>query len=100
MPHLASMAWDEGNRLQSADLGGGGNVYYQYDAGGERVRKVIINGNIRDERIYQGGVWEIYRKTVNSMLDTERSSVHISDDTGRVCTDTYYQTTSEVHRLN
>ncbi len=85
MPHLASMVWDEGDRLRSANLGGGGNVYYQYDAGGERVRKVIINGNVRDERIYQGGVWEIYRKTVNSVLDTERSSVHISDDTGRVC---------------
>jgi len=83
MPHLASMGWDFAYRLQSADLGGGGDAYYAYDAGGNRVRKVIINGNITEERIYLGD-WEIYRKTVSSVLTTERETLHISDDTARI----------------
>lgn len=83
MPHLASMGWDYADRLQTADLGGGGDVYYTYDSGGNRVRKVIENGNITEERIYLGD-YEIYRKTVNSSLDTVRETLHISDDTGRI----------------
>ena len=45
------------------DLGGGGTAYYVYDAGGQRVRKVIEtqNGTLSEERIYLGG-FEIYRK--------------------------------------
>ncbi|MFY0598321.1 MAG: AHH domain-containing protein [Cyclobacteriaceae bacterium] len=83
MPHLAAMTWDYADRLQSADLGGGGDVYYTYDAGGDRVRKVIVNGNITEERIYLGD-YEVYRKTVSGTLDTERETLHISDDTGRI----------------
>ncbi|MCP4458922.1 MAG: toxin, partial [Cytophagales bacterium] len=83
MPHLASMSWDYADRLQSADLGGGGDVYYTYDAGGDRVRKVIENGNIVEERIYLGD-YEVYRKTTNGTLDTERETLHISDDSGRI----------------
>ncbi|MCP4458844.1 MAG: toxin, partial [Cytophagales bacterium] len=83
MPHLASMGWDYADRLQSADLGGGGDVYYTYDAGGNRVRKVIENGNIVEERIYLGD-YEAYRKTTNGTLDTERETLHISDDSGRI----------------
>ncbi|MEP0367424.1 MAG: SpvB/TcaC N-terminal domain-containing protein [Cyclobacteriaceae bacterium] len=83
MPHLTSMEWDYSDRLQSADLGGGGDVYYTYDAGGNRARKVIVNGNIIEERIYLGD-FEVYRKTVSSVLDTERETLHISDDTGRI----------------
>lgn len=83
MPHLTAMGWDYADRLQSADLGGGGDVYYAYDAGGDRVRKVIDNGNITEERIYLGD-WEIYRRTDNSSLQTERETLHISDDTGRI----------------
>jgi len=83
MPHLSSMTWDYADRLQSADLGGGGDVYYTYDGGGSRVRKVIVNGNITEERIYLGD-YEVYRKTVNSVLDTERETLHLSDDTGRI----------------
>ncbi|MEP0367429.1 MAG: RHS repeat-associated core domain-containing protein [Cyclobacteriaceae bacterium] len=83
MPHLTSMEWDYSDRLQSADLGGGGDVYYTYDASGNRVRKVIENGNITEERIYLGD-YEVYRKTANSTLDTERETLHISDNTGRI----------------
>ncbi|WP_258104372.1 RHS repeat-associated core domain-containing protein [Marinoscillum sp. MHG1-6] len=63
-------------------------MYYTYDAGGNRVRKVIENGNITEERIYLGD-YEVYRKTVSSVLDTERETLHLSDDTGRIAlTDT------------
>ena len=30
MPHLSSMTWDFADRLQKADLGGGGMAYYVY----------------------------------------------------------------------
>lgn len=88
MQHLSSMGWDYADRLQTANLGGGGNVYYSYDGAGERTRKVIVNGNITEERIYLGD-YEVYRRTVNGSLDTERETLHISDDTGRIAlTDT------------
>ncbi|WP_109833354.1 SpvB/TcaC N-terminal domain-containing protein, partial [Reichenbachiella versicolor] len=86
MPHLASITWDYADRMQSAQLTAGANpqmAYYTYDAGGNRVRKVIVKGNIVEERIYIGD-WEVYRKTTNGTVDTERETLHISDDTGRI----------------
>ena len=57
------MEWDFKDQLQKVDLGGGGTAYYVYDAGGQRVRKVIEtqNGTLSEERLYLGG-FEIYRK--------------------------------------
>ncbi|TRX47105.1 hypothetical protein FNH22_30570, partial [Fulvivirga sp. M361] len=83
MPHLAAMDWDEADRLRRADLGGGGMAYYLHNNAGERIRKVIENGNIKEERIYIG-LWEVYRKTVNGTLQTERRSAHVKDDQGRI----------------
>lgn len=85
MPHLSSMSWDFADRLQSADLGGGGDVYYTYDAGGNRVRKVIVkNGGEIDERIYLGD-WEVYReKNSGGTIQLERETLHISDDSARI----------------
>ena len=39
------MEWDFKDQLQKVDLGGGGTAYYVYDAGGQRVRKVIETQN-------------------------------------------------------
>lgn len=84
MPHLSSLSWDFADQLQQADLGGGGMAYYVYDNGGERTRKVIErNGGIKEERLYLGG-WEVFRKTTNGTLDTERESLHILDDQKRI----------------
>ncbi|WP_185154529.1 RHS repeat domain-containing protein [Fulvivirga sp. M361] len=84
MPHLNSLNWDFADRLQTADLGGGGMAYYVYDAGGKRIRKVIErNGGIKEERFYFGG-WEVFRKSINNVLDTERESLHILDDQKRI----------------
>ena len=44
MPHLASITYGPFDQMQSADLGGGGDAYYQYDASGQRVRKLIDTG--------------------------------------------------------
>ncbi len=47
--------------MQSASLGGGGNVYYVYDGSGLRARKIVERPNagggiaFREERIYFGG---------------------------------------------
>jgi len=41
------MSWDPNEHLRIVDLGGGGTAYYTYDAGGQRVRKVIVNGSSR-----------------------------------------------------
>ena len=62
MPHLERIKWDYADRMQYASLGGGGEVWYVYDTSGERVRKVIENRNIKEERLYLGG-YEIYTKT-------------------------------------
>jgi RHS repeat-associated protein len=81
------MTWDFKDQLQQVDLGGGGTAYYVYNAGGQRVRKVIEtqNGIRKEERIYLGG-YEIYREYngggVNVTL--ERETLHVMDDKQRV----------------
>src|SRR5690606_35571182 len=47
MPHLEAIAWDHADRMQHADIdgNGSGDVYFQYDADGNRVRKVWVNEN-------------------------------------------------------
>jgi RHS repeat-associated protein len=90
MPHLEAIDWDHADRMWHADLNGGGDVYFQYDAEGNRVRKVKVNqnGTAANERIYLGGL-ELYReRDVDqgelSDIDLERETLHIADDTGRI----------------
>ncbi|NOQ26245.1 MAG: toxin [Bacteroidales bacterium] len=86
MPHLQALNWDYQDVLTSVDLDVAGNkAHYVYDASGERVRKVVIKGNIKEERYYFGA-YEIYRKFVNGTLDTERTTVNISDDKAKIAT--------------
>ena len=84
MPHLQSMHYDHLNQLNKVVLDASGNTaYYLYDANGQRARKVVEKGYVREERIYVGG-YEVFRKYENSTLDLERSTVHIMDDKNRV----------------
>ena len=84
MPHLSSMQYDYADRLKQTDLGGGGDVWYVYDASGERVRKIIEKtGGIKEERIYLGG-YEVYTKTTNGVENTRRETLHISDGSKRI----------------
>ncbi|MBK6515127.1 MAG: hypothetical protein IPG04_13635 [Polyangiaceae bacterium] len=84
MPHLAAIAYGPFDQMQSADLGGGGDAYYQYDASGQRVRKLIDTGaNLIKERIYLGA-YEVYREHISGGVDLERQSLHVMDGTRRV----------------
>lgn len=82
MPHLDAMYWNLNNELHQI-ANGTMEAFYQY-SGGQRVRKYVDKGSIKEERIYLGS-FEIYRKFDNtSSLTTQRTTVHINDDTGRI----------------
>lgn len=84
MPHLPAMGWDFKNELQAVNLGGGGTVYYVYDASGRRVRKVWEKtASLVVERIYLGA-YEIYRERSLSSVTLERQTLHVMDDTRRI----------------
>jgi RHS repeat-associated protein len=80
MPHLPAMRWDFEDQLTQVDLVGGGTAYYVYDAGGQRMRKVIERlGTTVEERIYLGG-FEVYRKRVGGLTTLERETLHVMAD--------------------
>jgi hypothetical protein len=84
MPHLPSIHWDYADRMQETERADGSEVFYVYEAGGERVRKVFEhNGATVEERIYLGG-FEIYRKRNGSGPILERESLHVMDDEKRI----------------
>ena len=86
MPHLQAMNWDYKNQLQNVELDASGNkTFYVYNSGGNRIRKVVEKGNIKEERYYLGD-YEVYRKFVNGTLQTERTTVDISDNETKICT--------------
>ncbi|WP_461644097.1 SpvB/TcaC N-terminal domain-containing protein [Labilibaculum euxinus] len=86
MPHLQAMHWDYNDWLTNVDLDASGNkAWYVYSSGGERVRKIVEKGSIREERYYFGD-YEIYHKFVNDSLETERTTVNISDDKKKIAT--------------
>lgn len=84
MPHLAAMGWDHEDRLESADKGGGGTVWFAYDSKGERARKAWVHGGFVEERLYFGG-FELYRKRVlaTRAMDSARETLHVMDGSRR-----------------
>jgi len=88
MPHLTTMAWDFANRLRHTTVSAGPGpasqeTWYAYDADGQRVRKVVVKGNLVEERLYFSGI-EIYRRTRAGTLELERESLHVTDDKRRI----------------
>ena len=78
MPHLTNMVWDYKDELISAS-NGTVNSFYNYDAEGNRTRKVVVKpGGIIEERYYLDG-YEVYRKYLNSNLDLERKTINVYD---------------------
>jgi RHS repeat-associated protein len=81
------MGWDFEDQLQKVDLGGGGTAYYVYDAGGQRVRKVIdTQGSTRtEERVYVGG-FEVFREYNGNgtAITLQRDTLHVMDDKQRI----------------
>ncbi|MFL5748828.1 MAG: SpvB/TcaC N-terminal domain-containing protein [Niastella sp.] len=82
---LTSELWNFLDQFNQAGLGGGGNAYYVYNAGGQRVRKVIERPDgSKKERLYLGTV-EIYREYNSAAtLVLERESLHVMDDKNRI----------------
>jgi predicted adenine nucleotide alpha hydrolase (AANH) superfamily ATPase len=78
MPHLQSISWDYADRMSYASLGGGGEVWYVYNAAGERVRKVIENLTLAEERLYLGG-YEIYTKKINGVVTETRETILVEE---------------------
>jgi len=83
--HLQGLIWNYRDELQHINLGGGGNVYYVYDAGGQRARKVIERQDgTKEDRIYLGD-FELYHKTNNAGdVQSSTETLHIRDDARRI----------------
>ena len=77
------LTWNYADQLQQVNLGGGGIAYYVYDSNGQRVRKVIENGNLIKERIYFNA-YEVYREKQNNVPTLKRETLHIMDDKQRI----------------
>ncbi|HEX6970774.1 MAG TPA: toxin TcdB middle/N-terminal domain-containing protein [Limnochordia bacterium] len=86
MPHLPELAWNLMDQLQRVDLGGGGRAYYVYDAGGQRIRRIVErHGGLVLEWIFLGAVWIFRRRRRNTgELRFERWTVQISDNVGPI----------------
>jgi RHS repeat-associated protein len=95
MPQLQAMEWNARDQLvmtqrqavNPSDEHGvarqGERTWYVYDAGGQRIRKVteLANGQLKDERIYFGGL-EVYRNHgTNGIV---RETLHVMDDKRRI----------------
>jgi RHS repeat-associated protein len=72
------------DEMQHLNLLGGGNVYFTYNAAGQRVRKVNeLQGGLIKERIYLGG-YELYRERTNGTISFERQTLHVMDEKKRI----------------
>ena len=82
MPHLSAMDWDFAEKLSHITRGTT-EAYYSYDGNGIRTRKVVEKNGVVETRLYLGG-FEIWRKTVNGTLETERETLYVMDDQKRI----------------
>jgi RHS repeat-associated protein len=80
-----AMAWDFKDQLVRVDLEGGGTAYYVYNAGGQRVRKVVENqnGTMVNERYYLGS-FELYRELSGANAGLVRETLHVMDNRRRI----------------
>ncbi len=95
LPHLTVMDWNFQNELkassrQSVGSGTPETTWYVYNFEGKRVRKITENEAAEDvtpsrksERMYLGNA-EIYREYTGANAGLERTSLHVSDDGGRI----------------
>jgi RHS repeat-associated protein len=79
------LQWDYRDMISTIDLEGGGIVYYNYDAGKQRSRKVIVtqSGVKQWERVYLGGM-EIYRSYTGGNITEEIETFHLFEGSLRV----------------
>jgi RHS repeat-associated protein len=78
------LRWDYRDMIYRVNLGGGGQAFYNYDAGKQRTRKRIErNGSTVEERLYLGGM-ELYRRWVGENLVEEIETHHLFVDEQRM----------------
>jgi RHS repeat-associated protein len=71
------LTWNFADQLTVVKINNNGyNTYYNYDGGGQRVRKVIKNGPIKKVRLYLGGV-ECYRVYAGNTLKEETWTLQV-----------------------
>jgi RHS repeat-associated protein len=87
LPHLPLLEWDHRDRLRHARVNrvAGGvpdQVYFTYEAAGQRMRKVVERaGRLDEDHLYLGSV-EIHRRHSGAGVDFERRTFRVSDDRG------------------
>ncbi len=81
---ISPIVWNFENQPSRMEFAASKIAHYRYDAGGERIRKIIVKGNIREERIYLSG-YELHREFQSNTLVKERKTTHVVDDSGRIC---------------
>ena len=78
------LRWDHRDMIRFIDLGGGGQVWYQYDSGKQRTRKFIQRtASTREERVYLGGM-ERFRRWTNDTVIEEIETLHLFEGEQRV----------------
>lgn len=76
MTQMIGMVYNDSNQLQRVNITADKTAYYQYDGGGQRLRKLITVPSQTEERIY-GPVLDEYRKTVSGTLELCRITTKI-----------------------
>ncbi len=86
LPHLPTMTWDYKDQFVHANKNGNGELFFTYDSGRQRVRKLFHHDGGIKERIYLGG-YEIYREwdAQKTQKSEELQTLHIMDDQNRIC---------------
>ncbi|WP_022949762.1 SpvB/TcaC N-terminal domain-containing protein [Methylohalobius crimeensis] len=82
-PDEYRLRWDYRDMIHHVNMGGGGQAWYNYDAGKQRTRKRKRNGSTVEERLYLGGI-ELYRRWVGGSLVEEIETHHLFVDDQRL----------------
>ncbi|MEM1256408.1 MAG: SpvB/TcaC N-terminal domain-containing protein [Cyanobacteria bacterium P01_H01_bin.21] len=78
------LCWDYRDMIYHSNLGGGGQVWYSYDADKQRARKRIERiGNQVEERLYLDGM-ELYRRWKSNTLVEEIETYHLFANEQRI----------------
>ncbi|RVP47331.1 SpvB/TcaC N-terminal domain-containing protein [Sinorhizobium medicae] len=85
MPHLASLDWDEDNRLVHVVGNSGDRIWYGYDGEGNRVRKFIEHADgTTEDRIYVGRWERVEQRRADASLRVARETLHVLDGQNRI----------------
>ncbi|HEX8262816.1 MAG TPA: SpvB/TcaC N-terminal domain-containing protein, partial [Allosphingosinicella sp.] len=87
LAHLASLDWDEDNRLTHVVNNAGDRIWYGYDGEGNRVRKLVVHPDgTSQDRIYIGRWERVRNRRADGSLRVERETLHVLDGQQRIAT--------------